>query len=228
MEGQTYRYLYCANTFFSSTCALFALDEQGIINLTKWTSFRAPILNRDYYYRVVEVLKKVILGVVLIASGVALLYLVTMYGFSGITEKNDIRSQWPYTSGRVLYSDVSLEPLSDDNEIMTVEFTYQVDGVNYTSKQTWCVGEELFGSRSKEAREALDKYPEGKNIIIFYNPENPKEAAVETRVVDFSWQFYPLGLAFIGGMILTVVGMIKIVQALYQLIFILRSRIKFR
>jgi hypothetical protein len=76
------------------------------------------------------------------------------------------RSQWPtaqgtVTSSRENYAD-DLEP--DQNApayYVTVEFTYEVDGVQYSGRQDW------LGLGSGEAH----KYSPGTSITVYYDPE---------------------------------------------------------
>jgi hypothetical protein len=135
------------------------------------------------------------------------------------------RFEWPTAEGKILSSDIRRQVLSGDNLDFTIEFTYQVDGKQYVQRQTWPAGEEGFlGSTPAVAQEAKAKYFQGAVVAVYYDPKNPEEGVVETRVADFGWLEYPLGLGFMIGLASPIWGVVLIGKAIYRYVRNRRTR----
>jgi hypothetical protein len=98
---------------------------------------------------------------------------------------------WEITSGRVLksYVDVRESSHMDANNVMQsstsydpkVLYEYDVDGKTFQG-QTIRVGDSFFrvsAGGSSEAQKVVDRYPEGSEVYVYYNPDNPAESALE-------------------------------------------------
>jgi hypothetical protein len=160
-------------------------------------------------------LKQALIGIAFILFGIGLFYLMIEYSSSQF-DKKSLRAEWPTTQGYVLSSDVELQAPSDDNLDIRVQFSYQVNGTMYTRIQQWPVGEALFGTNPPEADAAQQKYSPGKKVTVYYNPDDPTNAVLEPRAADFGWLAYPLGLAFIAGMILPIVGVVMVIKSIFR------------
>ncbi len=168
-------------------------------------------------------LKKIITGVLIVLAGVAMWPLVWMQ-MTDIDRTMSLRSNWPTTRGTVINSNLVGEFLSDDNVDIVVEFAYQIDDMRYVGKQTWSVGEELFGSTPPEAKAAIAKYSAGTVVTVYYNPMNHSESALEPRALDISWKAYFFGMVFIAGMILPIAGIVVVGKGIYKTIVFYRAR----
>jgi Protein of unknown function (DUF3592) len=87
---------------------------------------------------------------------------------------------WPSSPGKIVKSRVEL---STGRDIATVEpyiqYEYQVGGRQYQCDQIHS-GDKIFESISKEETyDLVDRYPVGRDVTVYYNPENPAEAALE-------------------------------------------------
>jgi hypothetical protein len=87
---------------------------------------------------------------------------------------------WPSTKGKIVKSRVEL---SSGRDMTTVEpkiqYEYQVGGRPYQSDQIHS-GDKIFESISKEETyDLVDRYPVGREVTVYYNPNNPAEAALE-------------------------------------------------
>ena len=87
---------------------------------------------------------------------------------------------WPSTAGKIVKSRVEL---SSGRDIATVEpviaYEYQVGGRQYQCDQIHS-GDKIFESISKEETyDLVDRYPVGRDVTVYYNPDNPAEAALE-------------------------------------------------
>lgn len=80
-------------------------------------------------------------------------------------------SNWPTTEGVITGSYVANNDYAD---IPVVKYEYEVDGNMYRSSG---VG---FGVNGTEGRD-LEKYPEGRSVIVYYQPGHPQTAILEPK-----------------------------------------------
>ena len=60
-----------------------------------------------------------------------------------------------------------------------IVYQYEVHGKNYQS-QRLKAGEQFFNVNvSWQAQETVNKYPIGKEVTVYYDPNNPAECALE-------------------------------------------------
>jgi hypothetical protein len=118
-------------------------------------------------------------------------------------------TKWTKIRGRVISSEVkrisTTDDLQDGDTIHSVSYRpevsyeYAVDGKTYQSHQIAI----LVSTSSNEgiARAVVDKYPAGKEIDIYYNPDKPKDAVLEQSSPGSGWFFIGIGIFFIiiGG-----------------------------
>jgi len=87
---------------------------------------------------------------------------------------------WPGTMGTVLSS--SVQSRRSGNSISTypvVVYQYQVNGQAYQG-QTIKAGEQFFNVRIMgEAQATAARYPVGAQVMVYYNPANPQQSALE-------------------------------------------------
>jgi hypothetical protein len=87
---------------------------------------------------------------------------------------------WPGTMGTVLMSSVQSKHSDKSTSIYpVVVYQYVVNGKNYQS-QTIKAGEQFFNVRVMgQAQETVNRYPIGAQVMVYYNPANPQESALE-------------------------------------------------
>jgi len=111
---------------------------------------------------------------------------------------------WPNTQGTVIASYIDKRSHRDSNNHTRIVYTpkiryqYQVEGKHYTCKRI-AFGGESGGKRSK-AKKVVDKYPSGKKVTVYYNPQDPKVAVLKA---GFSWGAV---FAFLAGIVFFAVG----------------------
>ena len=117
-------------------------------------------------------------GLGLAAVGAAFLN----YGISEIKlAKKSV--DWPSVSGTVIKSEkekhTTTEGTGSSKRTVTyysaiIDYTYQVDGKTHTSNRI------AFGGRDRhQTTELLNRYPQGKSVDVFYDPDHPEEAVLE-------------------------------------------------
>ena len=135
-----------------------------------------------------------ILTLALLAAGIGLL----AWGGYEIKRAYESRS-WPHIQGTITSSDITKETRRDSNSrhrttyYPRVKYKYYVD-VKYYSCNRIEFGGVSGGKRSK-AKKVVDRYPSGKKVTVYYNPQDP---AVAVLKAGFSWGAL---FAFLGGLI---------------------------
>ena len=87
---------------------------------------------------------------------------------------------WSSTIGAVLMSSVQSRRSGNSTSIYpVVVYQYSVNGQSYQS-QTIKAGEQFFNVRViGQAEETVRRYPIGAQVMVYYNPENPQQSALE-------------------------------------------------
>ena len=87
---------------------------------------------------------------------------------------------WPGTMGTVLSSSVqSRRSGNSTSTYPVVVYQYEVNGKSYQS-QVIKAGEQFFNIRIiGQAQETVNRYPIGAQVMVYYNPANPQESALE-------------------------------------------------
>ena len=87
---------------------------------------------------------------------------------------------WPGTMGTVLSSSVqSRRSGNSTSTYPVVIYQYQVSGQTYQG-QTIKAGEQFFSVRIMgDAQATVARYPIGAQVMVYYNPADPKESALE-------------------------------------------------
>jgi hypothetical protein len=89
-------------------------------------------------------------------------------------------SQWPSTMGTVNASYLERRHSSSDSgstNYPVVQYSYQVSGQPYQATKL-APGPEVGGTG---AGKVVARYPAGAQVMVFYNPQNPSDAVLETK-----------------------------------------------
>jgi hypothetical protein len=88
-------------------------------------------------------------------------------------------SQWPSTMGTVNTSYLERRSSSEGGytNYPVVQYSYQVGGQAYQGMKI-APGPEVGGTG---AGKVVARYPSGAQVMIFYNPQNPSDAVLETK-----------------------------------------------
>ena len=131
--------------------------------------------------------------------------------FSFVSRRVSKQAQsWPVVSGTVVSSSVESYEKYEDGRRTTyyqpaVEFSYQVHGVEYRSRQIK-LGVTVSGSKGGAEKTAA-RYPEGGKVDVHYDPANPNNAALENPT-GAAWLLLAIALAMMGFALYTS-GLIK-------------------
>jgi hypothetical protein len=88
-------------------------------------------------------------------------------------------SQWPSTMGTVNASYLERRSSSEGGytNYPVVQYAYQVSGQAYQGMKV-APGPEVGGTG---AGTVVARYPAGAQVMVFYNPQNPSDAVLETK-----------------------------------------------
>jgi len=113
---------------------------------------------------------------------------------------------WPTTMGTILYHTRTGQRFKEyDGDIYTnievyIRYQYAVDGITYTSLSIDSIDKPFKLYPTSYA----DRYPVGKDVIVYYNPKHPSEALLEPGFVNivkafdiYSYITFGLGIYFI-------------------------------
>jgi len=87
--------------------------------------------------------------------------------------------QWPSTMGTVNTSYLERRSSTDggSTNYPVVQYSYQVGGQTYNGMKI-APGPEVGGTG---AGKVVARYPAGAQVMVFYNPQNPSDAVLETK-----------------------------------------------
>ncbi|MEJ2157426.1 MAG: DUF3592 domain-containing protein [Desulfobacteraceae bacterium] len=114
-------------------------------------------------------------------------------------------NDWPVTDGVITRSELKRGLMREGALKFQLHLAYQyrVDGQTYSGKRI-CFGDP--SGRREDINALLSTYPKGRKIQVYYFPNNPKVATLET---DVSWK----GSKFlIGGLLMIGIGLTGIRQ----------------
>lgn len=89
-------------------------------------------------------------------------------------------SQWPSTMGTVSASYLERRHSSSESgstNYPVVQYSYQVGGQAHQGTKI-APGPEVGGTG---AGKVVERYPAGAQVMVFYNPQNPSDAVLETK-----------------------------------------------
>ena len=117
----------------------------------------------------------------------------TLWGWAVIT-RGKKTLQWPATEGVIEKS----QPSADGDDLFPhIVFSYTVSGQRYERDLEFPSGTH---PTSVLAASYVNKYPEGANVLAYYNPAQPVQATLEPGLARDDW------FIFILGIVITIVG----------------------
>lgn len=124
----------------------------------------------------------VIIIILSIASGIA----ASLWGWRAI-QRNRMKKHWPGVQGQISRVD---QPANTSDLAPHIHFRYQVDGKDY--EQELAFSGDL--SSPESVKHYLEKYPTGKDVEVFYNPNNPESATLDKSIGAGDWLVFAYGI----------------------------------
>ena len=119
-------------------------------------------------------------------------------------KKADASLTWPSVLGKVLATSVRESITHDEDGRQTVsyypevEYTYEVNGQDFTSKRLSFGGLVTRKTRA-EVVTHLTQYPVDSTLLVYHNPQNPREAVIERTSAGAKW-------ALVVGVIISIIA----------------------
>lgn len=137
----------------------------------------------------------------------------SLFGWSIFTTPEVDTSQWPTTDGTITTFEVEeiirdrgftfSGDVTDPLYLVQLAYTYSVDGQTYTSTQRY-LNEVLVDGRLQleedELKAAEKRYRVGETVTVYYNADDPAEAALE-NANDIPYKALGLGSGILGGLV---------------------------
>ena len=121
---------------------------------------------------------------------------LTYWGWN-ILQDARASASWPTAEGVVTRSEVTRSTDSDGGDSYSPEitYTYTVNNEQLANK-TIKFGENSYSSR-KKAEGIANSYPVGKNVTVYYDPQQPEKSVLEPGVSAGSYIVIGIGVFFI-------------------------------
>ena len=105
---------------------------------------------------------------------------VLLFNIFSAQRKASAMQTWPSASGTVVESELRSRRRGSSRRIYYphIVYSYNVMGQAYMGKR---IGPGKY-SGTTTAREIVAKYPSGASVEVYYDPQNPSEAVLETDV----------------------------------------------
>lgn len=137
---------------------------------------------------------------------------IPIYSGYRLIKKNLAVRKWKQTTGKILVSEVIQYqyrsdsrgiPLPQTHYLPKIEYSYIVKNKEYTGNNIFFV-DEIVGQPQtpgfRNFRENSEKFVNelslGKNIDVYYAPDNPKDSFLKHRPMSHGFGFIGVGLAF--------------------------------
>ena len=135
-------------------------------------------------------------GILFIASGLAVFVLFSQAWVMGFASLS-----WKKAFGTVIVSDIHScrRKYQPPDYVAEIIYQYAVDGVSYSSKNISFTNEnDTLSTGCGHGRELAGQYPKGKNLVVYYDPADPKNAVLLPGGTNFLPIGCSLGLIALG------------------------------
>lgn len=122
---------------------------------------------------------------------------------------------WPTTEGRITRSQLQ-ETFGKGGTSRTadVEYDYALDGREFVGSRVW-IGDGYSSSPGTEHRAAVKRYPAGRQVQVYYDPEDPAESVLEP---GSTWSG---SMLLLMGMVFLSLGCLLVMAVLLPLLFVI-------
>ena len=133
------------------------------------------------------------MGAIFIIAGTGILIWHILILVNALNSAN-----WPTAPGKIISSEVVSRRDQDSTTMYyaEVKYSYAVEQRTYTGNRVSFVN---FGTNhSRDARHIVGRFPAGVKVSVRYNPDEPSESVLESRVSWLVYLFMGVGVAFTG------------------------------
>ena len=126
--------------------------------------------------------------------GLAISVSFAIYGWT-ILQNSQMSNRWPSVQGQIVSSHVRIN--SDEDGVSyfpEIRFKYVVDDHLYTS-DTVNFGQ-YGNSNESRVQKIVNQYERGKEVLVYYDPDQPLTSVLEPGVIGSGFFVFGLGLCF--------------------------------
>lgn len=138
-------------------------------------------------------------GIKLMVVGFSSLFVIIGLAVFGFGVRQYMRAQdsnsWPYVMGKVIYSDVERRS-DEDGTTYSAEVEYEFTVADRLLSGNLVKFGEVSTSSSSNARRVVNRYPEGSEVRVFYDPSDPYMSVLEPGVHASTYFMPGFGLVF--------------------------------
>lgn len=144
------------------------------------------------------------LAAVFIIVGLFILYRL----FKNMRKANQSKN-WMTTPGKVLFSDVDVQysTNADDEPVKMyqakVVYEYDVFGMHY-EKDRIAFNTGMRSSNYKKHAAIAAAYPAGNSVIVYFNPDDPEDSVLETKVQSPTTSIFIALVLIAIGLVITI------------------------
>jgi hypothetical protein len=141
-------------------------------------------------------------------------FLVAFWLGKPIRDEALASSSWPTAKGRILRS-VLEERRDEGNRQVTADIGYEYDigGNTFTGSRVW-IDDDYWASPGHEFLAAVERYPEGKEVDVYFDTLNNAGSVLEPGATWSSSFAYFIGLGLLAG------GFLAVAFAILPLIWV--------
>jgi hypothetical protein len=139
--------------------------------------------------------EKMALAVFFLAVGIV----VAAFSYTGY--RTSLASKtWPSVTGSIIQSEIERQTSTSGEgankkttvkEYPKIAYQYHIDGQRYKSANI------SFLSSSGGARQVVSRYPHGKTVPVYYNPDKPEQAVLVPGSPEFNYVPYFFSVFFV-------------------------------
>lgn len=142
-----------------------------------------------------------------VGAGMVDIGALAAYGAIRMRLKTAQAHKWPTVTGTIVSSELESETDRHDGKPMTmygaaIRYSYQVGGKSYESDSIQ-LGGTSETSRPGEFERMVARYPKGKSVKVYYDPDDPATATLEPGALGgiFNMAMVAGGFILVGGIV---------------------------
>ena len=120
--------------------------------------------------------------------GFGFVSLVCLLNFIHFIPEVITSARWPAVEGEIITSEARKASRTTRNPL--VVYAYNIDGIDYQSERIKVGAQDVSSTSDSWTQGTLDKYPLGKRVTVYFNPNSPAKAVLEPgmnlRILTFS------------------------------------------
>ena len=142
-----------------------------------------------------------------VGSGAIAIGVLAGYGTVRMWRKVGQSHKWPTVPGEIVSSELESETEQHHHKPITtyaaaIRYAYEIEGKAYESDQIQ-LGGTSETSQPREFERMVERYPKGKRVTVYYDPDDPATATLEPGELGgiFNMAIVAGGFILVGGVL---------------------------